>query len=70
MTWGQVLESPGLEYRPVPDDRLHHVTRPPELSPDVGIFKFTVSGSFRVFGARVSDVFFLLWFDTRHEIDP
>jgi len=70
MTWNQAHENQGLELRPVPDERLRHVTRPANLSPDIPIFKITVSGPFRVFGARSGATFFLLWFDRRHEIDP
>lgn len=60
----------GLAYTPYDDSALQHVTRPPWLSPDVKICSVRVTRRYRIFGALMEHVFYLLWFDYDHEIAP
>lgn len=77
MTWQQVLETAGkgenkagLAYTPYEDDALKGVSRPMRLSPEIKIAGVRASSELRVFGAYHDHVFYILWFDRRHEIVP
>lgn len=77
LTWQQVLDSgrrgegkAGLNCTRYPDNSLRRVSRPSELSPDVPIVGVRASAKYRVFGAYLEHVFYILWFDRNHDIVP
>jgi len=73
MTWLDVWKSDGLHYE-------HHdstTLRAPIqaalvdlLPPDVGLDSFRVTLEFRIYGYRVHDSFYVVWFDRAHDVCP
>ena len=77
LTWQNVLQTggkgankAGLACTPYDDSLLQKVQRPPELSIDVRIAAIRATQKFRIFGAYVEHIFYILWFDRNHEILP
>jgi hypothetical protein len=58
----------GLGYTPYRDDQLRGVSRPAGLDPDVQIAGVRATERYRIFGAHIDGVFYLLWFDRNHDI--
>ena len=77
MTWMEVLRtggSPGnkrgLAYTLYDDGALRGVTRPAGLDQTVRVAAIRASDKYRIFGACIDHVFYVLWFDRNHEIVP
>lgn len=77
MTWLEVIRSGGklpnkvgLGYTRYKDSDLKHVTRPQKIDRETPICAIRVSKKFRVFGCRIDEVFYPLWFDKDHKIVP
>lgn len=78
LTWWQVMQSGGkgpdgrkrgLAYT-VYDDSALKPARPAWLTPDVRICGVRVNQRYRIFGAMIDRVFYLIWFDPDHKIAP
>jgi hypothetical protein len=77
MTWLQVLatasktpgDKNGLHWTTYADSALKKA-RPTNISQDLTIAGIRAGEKFRIFGFRSSAYFYVLWFDTEHEICP
>jgi hypothetical protein len=76
LTWIQVLQQggkgenkTGLGYTTYEDHDLKGVQNP-HISPDVKVSGIRATQKFRIFGCYLNHIFFVSWFDPKHEIVP
>lgn len=77
MEWNEVLRSSGkgenkagLAFTPYSDNALKGVTRPSRIDPGLQICAVRASGKMRLFGFRIRQTYYILWYDRNHEIVP
>lgn len=74
LTWTQLYatggkdphKKTGLHCTPYDYDTLKGVTRPQQVSPDLGLYGVRAGSAFRIYGVRKDTEFHILWFDPVH----
>jgi len=59
----------GLGHTLYDDSALRGVTNP-RISPDARVSGIRATDRMRIFGSLINHIFFVLWFDPKHEIAP
>lgn len=67
MTWKEVKANKGLNYKPVEN---YVLTLPSSVPKDSVIRELKVDDTKRLFGFRDGNIFFFIWFDREHEVEP
>jgi len=67
--WQGVFQHSGLKPEIHKQEQLRFKL-PVDLSPDVDIYSFRFSEKGRIFGYRIKNVFYLIWFDRNHDVYP
>lgn len=65
MKWSEIRKIKG--FKPV-DHSTFSQPLPKNISPEVTILEFRTSGRARVFGFRLEETFYIIWFDRNHEV--
>lgn len=64
-TWKEIKRDGGLNYKPV-----KHIAVPPPSNapPDAQLMSLKVCEKKRLYGYRIFDYFYIVWFDRNHEV--
>lgn len=65
--WKNILKDDGLDYK-----RHHHINLPlpKNFPPDATLDSIRVNQKMRLYGYRLNDVFYIVWFDREHLVCP
>lgn len=63
MKWVDIKKSKGLNY-----ESIYELKPPSNISEEIVLKSMRVDGEFRVFGYRMNESFYIVWFDPNHEL--
>jgi hypothetical protein len=65
--WKNILKDDGLNY-----EKHHHIAfpLPSNFPPDAALDSIRVTQKMRLYGYRVDNVFYIIWFDREHSVCP
>jgi len=67
MQWKEIKKDQGLDYETI---TTFNVKLPDSFPPDVGLKSLRVDQKRRLYGYRVQDTFYIIWFDKDHIVCP